>query len=236
MDQLIDEGLKVDMILCDLPYGTTKCKWDIVIPFEELWDRYSKIIKQDGAIVLFGRQPFFTDLINSNKKDFRYEIIWDKNTATDFAQANNKPLTVHENIAVFYKKKPTYNRIDDTGFKAYTDNRTTKKNSELGANGCTDREPVKDKTTRCPTTIRRYFPDNKKGKSYHPCQKPIDLLIWLIESFTERGQIILDNTMGSGSTGVACIKTERDFIGIELNKEYFDVAEKRINEEVIKRN
>lgn len=222
----------VDMILCDLPYGTTACKWDTVIPFEPLWEQYKRIIKDNGAIVLFGRQPFLSDLITSNRKNFRYEIIWNKKSGTDFAQANNKPITVHENIAVFYKKKPTYNRIDDTGFEPYSDKRTQKMSSELGAKGCTARIPVENKTTRVPTTIRTYFPDNRKGKgsSLHQAQKPVALLEWLVKSYTNPGEVVLDNCMGSGSTGIACVNTGRRFIGMELDKGYFDIAVKRIAE------
>ena len=222
----------VDMILCDLPYGTTACKWDTVIPFEPLWEQYNRIIKDNGAIILFGRQPFLSDLISSNRKKFRYEIIWNKNSGMDFAQANNKPITVHENIAVFYKKKPTYNRIDDVGFKPYSDKRTLKKSSELGAKGCTKRIPAENKTTRAPTTIRTFFPDNRKGKgsNLHEAQKPIALLEWLVKSYTNGGNIVLDNCMGSGSTGVACVNTGRRFIGMELDKGYFDIAVKRITE------
>ena len=232
------EGMKkiadksIDMILCDLPYGTTACKWDTVIPFDKLWEQYERIIKDNGAIILFGKQPFTSELILSNKKIFRYEIIWDKNAATDFAQANNKPLNVHENIEVFYKSKPIYNRIDDEGFKPYSDSRTKKQSSELGAKGCVDRIPSENKTTRTPTTIRKVFPDNRKGKgsSLHPTQKPIELLEWLIKSYTKENEIILDNCIGSGSTAIACLNTNRNFIGFEKDTTYFEIAKKRIEE------
>ena len=220
----------IDMILCDLPYGTTACKWDITIPFEPLWEQYERIIKDNGAIVLFGRQPFTSDLISSNKKIFRYEIIWDKKTGTDFAQANNKPITVHENMAIFYKKKVNYNRIDDQGFKPYSDKRSKKQSSELGAKGCVNREPFENKTTRTPTTIRQVFPDNRKGKgsSLHPTQKPVELCDWLIKAYTNEGETVLDNCMGSGTTGVACKNLNRKFIGIELDEKYFNIAKERI--------
>lgn len=220
----------VDMILCDLPYGTTACKWDTVIPFEPLWEQYKRIIKDNGAIVLFGRQPFMSELVCSNRPMFRYEIIWNKKAGTDFAQANNKPITAHENIAVFYCKKPTYNRIDDTGFAPYSDKRTRKKSSDLGAKGCTTRIPFENKTTRTPTTIRTYFPDNRKGKGsgLHPTQKPVALLEWLVKSYTNPGETVLDNCMGSGSTGVACVNTGRKFIGMELDPGYFEIASGRI--------
>ena len=232
------EDKNIDMILCDLPYGTTQCKWDIVIPFEPLWEQYERIIKDNGAIILFGRQPFMSDLVCSNKKLFRYEIIWDKKTSTDFAQANNKPITVHENIAVFYKKKPNYHRIDDEGFKPYTDKRTVRQSSELGAKGCVVRKPFENKTTRTPTTIRRYFPDNRKGKgsSLHPTQKPVALCEWLIKAYTNENDLVLDNCIGSGTTAIACINTNRNFIGFELNKEYYELAKNRINKHILDNN
>ena len=222
----------VDMILCDLPYGTTACKWDIVIPFQPLWNQYERIIKDNGAIILFGRQPFMSDLVCSNKKLYRYEIIWDKKAGTDFAQANNKPITIHENIAVFYKKKPKYHRMDDEGFKPYTDKRTVKQSSELGAKGCVAREPFENKTTRAPTTIRQCFPDNRKGKgsSLHPTQKPVSLCEWLIKAYSNEGDLVLDNCMGSGTTAIACINTNRNYIGFENDNTYFELANKRIEE------
>jgi len=225
------EDNSIDAIICDLPYGTTACKWDVVIPFDLLWNEYNRVIKDNGAIVLFGRQPFFSDLICSNKKAFKYEIIWDKNAGTDFAQANNKPITVHENIAVFSKGKVQYNRIDDKGFKAYSDSRTIKQSSELGAKGLTKRKPFKDKTTRTATTIRRYFPDNRKGKgsSLHPTQKPLLLLEWLISSYSNENDTILDNTMGSGTTMLACKNLNRNGIGIEKDPQYYAVAVARVD-------
>lgn len=220
----------IDAIICDLPYGTTACKWDSILPFDKLWEQYERIIKNNGAIVLFGRNPFFAKLICSNENLFKYEVIWDKNAGTDFAQANNKPITVHENIALFSKSKIQYNRIDDSGFKAYSDKRTTKQSSELGAKGLTNREPFENKTTRTPTTIRKYFPDNRKGlgSSLHPTQKPIELMEWIIKSYTNEGDTVLDNTMGSGTTGVACKNLNRNFIGIEMDDKYFEIAKNRI--------
>ena len=222
----------IDAIICDLPYGTTACKWDSIIPFDKLWEQYERIIKPNGAIVLFGRNPFFSNLICSNEKLFRYEVIWDKNAGTDFAQANNKPITVHENIAIFSKSKVKYNRIDDEGFKPYSDKRTIKQSSELGAKGLTNREPFENKTTRTPTTIRKYFPDNRKGlgSSLHPTQKPILLMDWIVKSYSNENDTILDNTFGSCTTGIACINTNRNFIGIENNMDYFNISLKRVEE------
>ena len=222
----------IDAIVCDLPYGTTACKWDTIIPFDKLWEQYERIIKDNGVIILFGRNPFFAELICSNKKLYKYELIWDKNAGTDFAQANNKPITVHENIAIFSKGKIKYNRIDDDGFKPYSDKRTIKQSSELGAKGLTNREPFENKTTRTATTIRKYFPDNRKGKgsSLHPTQKPLDLLEWIVNGYSKETDTILDNTFGSCTTGIACINTNRNFIGIENKKEYFNISLKRVEE------
>ena len=235
----------VDMILCDLPYGTTKCKWDIVIPFEPLWGQYNRIIKDNGCIALFARQPFASDLVNSNRKMFRYEIIWDKKAGTDFAQANNKPITVHENIMMFYNKKPTYNRIDDTGFKPYSDKRTEKQSSELGAKGCIKREPFENKTTLTDCILNNdiggiYCENDKipsniiscdcnKKNVYHETEKPVELIEKLIRIFSiNKEHIILDFTMGSGTTGIAALNLHRKFIGIELDEKYFNIAKERI--------
>ena len=222
----------IDMILCDLPYGTTKCKWDTVIPFEPLWKEYKRIIKDNGAIVLFSSQPFTTDLINSNRDMFRYDIIWNKMYGTDFALANKKPMKAHEIICIFYKKQPTYNKqmikrekpIDTTNWKQ------DKRNSKNG--NINSKEIHKGKYEyKNPTTV--YELNMAKGecnnsKRVHPTQKPVALLEYLIKTYTNEGEIILDNTMGSGSTGVACINTNRKFIGIELEEKYFNIAKNRI--------
>lgn len=222
----------IDLVLTDPPYGTTACKWDTIIPFEPMWDEIHRVSKNSAAILLFGKQPFVSLLVRSNLANFRYEIIWNKKVGTDFAQANNKPINVHENIEVFYRKRCTYNRWDDTGFEPYSDNRTIKQSSTLGANGCTSRTPFQNKTTRAPTSIRTVFPDNRKGKgsSLHPTQKPIELLEWLVKSYSNKSEHVLDFTMGSGSTGVAALNTNRRFIGIELDPTYCGIAKERIQD------
>jgi DNA modification methylase len=230
------EGMKriddksIDMILCDLPYGTTACKWDVVIPFELLWAQYERILKTNGAVILFGKHPFSAQLVLSNLSWFKYEIIWNKNAGTDFAQVNNKPINVHENIFIFGNGKVQYNRIDDAGFKPYSDKRTIKQSSELGAKGLVTRVPFENKTTRSPTTIREYFPDNRRGigSSLHPTQKPIGLISWLIESYSSKNNLILDNCMGSGTTAIACLNTNRNYIGFENNEKYYEICINRI--------
>jgi site-specific DNA-methyltransferase (adenine-specific) len=224
----------VDMILCDLPYGTTSCKWDIIIPFEPLWEQYNRIIKDNGAIVLFASQPFSSVLVNSNINNFRYEWIWEKDKPSNFALANKQPMKYHENIMVFYKKQPIYNKQITYGHKPMNGQ------AKYGRtyNGSVPSLDVKEryeggKTTRNPSSIQKFNTPkhNSSDKSgLHPTQKPVALLEYLIKTYTNEGDLVLDNCMGSGSTGVACINTNRNFIGIELDKGYFDIAEKRINE------
>jgi len=223
----------VDMILCDLPYGTTSSKWDNVIEFGELWRQYERVIKDNGAIVLFSSQPFTTDLINS--KIFRQELIWYKNIKTGSALAKKRPLKQHENIIVFYKKQPTYNpqmeqRTEDE-LKRLSKNSYCKSslNNVIGDlnNKIQKRENM---LLKYPTSILRFNGvfNRSNEKTKHPNQKPVDLLEYLINTYTNEGETILDNCMGSGSTGVAAKNTGRKFIGIELDNTYFNIAEKRI--------
>ena len=219
----------VDMILCDLPYGTTACQWDIVIPFEPLWEQYNRIIKENGAIVLFGSQPFTTDLINSNKKMFKYELIWNKVSARQPFLGKIQPIKNHENILVFGKGKIKYNPQYEVG-TPYTDLRG-------GENARSDhfsklkRQDYVNKNTRYPKSIITVNMQSKEchqSKRVHPTQKPVELLEYLIKTYTNENETVLDNCMGSGSTGVACINTNRNFIGIELDENYFEIAKNRI--------
>ena len=223
----------VDMILCDLPYGTTSCAWDIVIPFEPLWEQYNRVIKENGAIVLFSNQPFTTDLINSNRKMWKYEIVWKKNTCTGSLLAKKRPMKQYETLEVFYNKQPTYNpqKIKRTEEEL---KRLSKKSVKTSGT---------DIQTYGGMTLNRYenlykMPSNviefdavfnrSKEKTPHPTQKPVVLLEYLINTYTNENEIVLDNCMGSGSTGVACKNLNRKFIGIELNEEYFNIAKERI--------
>ena len=212
----------IDMILCDLPYGTTHNKWDNVIPMEPLWEQYNRIIKEHGAIVLFSQMPFGASLIMSNPKMFRYEWIWEKNQAVGFLNAKKMPLRKHENILVFYKHLPTYNpqgliKLDEPIYEEGSANRNGKNY------GVADKSFIRTHTNY-PTDIITF----SKDSGYHPTQKPVDLLEYLIKTYTNEGDTVLDNCMGSGSTGVACVNTNRDFIGMELNEEYFKIACGRI--------
>lgn len=211
----------IDMILCDPPYGTTRCEWDRKLDLDRLWEQYKRIIKDTGAILLFSQQPFSTDLICSNRKMFRYEIIWEKPNPTGFLNANKMPMRAHENILVFYRKLPVYNPIFSAG-KAYK------------ASNSTNRVYGKYKLITAEYEAQRYPRDviksfNKNfSKSFMPTQKPVPLLEYFIKTYTNEGDVVLDNCMGSGSTGVACVNLERSFIGMELNEEHFRIAEERI--------
>ncbi len=214
----------VDMILCDLPYGTTCCSWDAVIPFEPLWEQYERVIKENGAIVLFAAQPFAAVLATSNLKLFRYEWIWEKPAATGFFNAHFQPLRAHENILVFYKSKPTFNPI-----KTFGHERKTAKRKDIGSEHYGKQVNIKayDSTERYPRSVQLFSSDKQKS-NFHPTQKPVALCEYLIRTYTNAGETVLDNTMGSGTTGVACVNTGRSFIGIEQDKKYFDIAQERI--------
>lgn len=215
----------VDMILCDLPYGTTACKWDNVIPFEPLWEQYNRIIKDNGAIVLFGSEPFSSKLRMSNLKMYRYDWIWQKTKYSNFLCLKKQPARNFENLCVFYKKQPTYNPQMMVG-KAYIDNGRKIKKSNQQVFGCKTQGVTINNGTRFPNCIISF--SNGNNKNVHPTQKPVALLEYLIKTYTNENDLVLDNCMGSGSTGVACVNTNRNFIGIELDQKYFEIAKERI--------
>ena len=218
----------IDMILCDLPYGTTVCKWDSVIPFEPLWEQYERIIKDNGVIVLTASQPFTSALVMSNPKLFKYEWIWEKTKTANFMHLKRQPGKRHESVLVFYKKQPAYNPQMRAG-KPYIDKRKSRKQSK-GTYGNINIEntEITNTGTRYPKSVI-LFSNGKSGK-LHPTQKPVELMEYLIKTYTNEGDTVLDNTMGSGTTGVACVNTNRNFIGIELDDEYFEIAKQRISE------
>ena len=231
MQQLINNGVKVDCIITDLPYGTTPCPWDVIIPFNEMWECINKIIKPNGAIVLFGQEPFSSLLRVSNIKNYKYDWIWKKERLTNVFQVKRRPGKIIENISVFYKKQPTYNpqktkydgplrsnKIGDNARFSIT---------QTGGSGPKPMEYIDD-GTRYPLQIIEVNRDSMYDTKYHPTQKPVALLEMLVKTYTNEGETVLDFTMGSGSTGVACKNTNRKFIGIELNKEYFKIAQNRI--------
>lgn len=221
----------IDMILCDLPYGVTaNNKWDNIIPFDKLWQQYNRVIKDNGAIILFGSGMFTADLMTSNRSMWRYNIIWEKTQPTGFLNAKKMPLRSHEDICVFYKHPPTYNPQKTYGHtrKVSTANQklNCKKTTNYGEHGLT----TYDSTERYPRSVIT-FPKDVQKSALHPTQKPVALLEYLIKTYTNPRETVLDNCMGSGSTGVACKKTDRKFIGIELDEGYFNIAKRRIEEE-----
>lgn len=221
----IDDG-SIDMILCDLPYGITRNKWDIEISLDLLWQQYKRVIKDNGAIVLSGVQPFTTKLIMSNLKLFRYSLIWKKTTATGFLNAKHQPLRAHEDILVFYKKQPTYNPQKTVGhspvnsYTKSTSDGSNYGNTKMGISGG-------GSTERYPISVIEFASDKQK-LSLHPTQKPVLLYEYLIKTFTNECEVVLDNCIGSGTTAVAALNTGRNFIGIENNSHYVWVANKRL--------
>lgn len=218
----------IDMILCDLPYGTSACKWDVIIPFELLWEQYNRIIKDNGAIVLFGQEPFSSALRLSNLKNYKYDWYWEKERLTNINQVKKRAGKTVENICVFYKNQCTYNPQMSN---YYGKPRTNKvKNGKLGILTDTSNKKVieyKDTGKRYPTQVLKFKRDCLTS-NLHPTQKPVALLEYLIKTYTNENEVVLDNCMGSGSTGIACINTNRNFIGYELSENYFNIAKERI--------
>ena len=238
------EGMKriesgaIDLILTDLPYGVTNAPFDVRIPFEPMWEQFKRVTKRNAAIVLFSQMPFGSDLIQSNKKMFRYEWIWEKSLGVGFLNAKKMPLRCHENILVFYHQLPTYNPqhwFDKPYQKPLWQGKITG-NYNLEKHR---RDVSYDNPTgkRYPIDVLQFYSmqTHTNHFSIHPQQKPVDLLEYLIKTYTNEGETVLDATMGSGSTGVAAINTGRNFIGFELEKNFYDIAKKRIDEAVAKR-
>ena len=224
----------VDMILCDLPYGTTDCKWDSVIPFEPLWENYNRVIKDNGAIVLFGSEPFSSALRMSNLTMYKYDWVWDKVQGANFLNVKYQPLKNIENIMVFSKGRITNGRRQPIKYnpQGVVKNNIVKTNPSDYAGTFSSSSIKKGKQyittgTGYPKCVIQFTKDKS---SLHPTQKPVALLVYLIKTYTNKGDVVLDNCMGSGSTGVACVNTNRRFIGIELDEGYFNIAKKRIEE------
>ena len=231
MDKLIQDGIKVDAVVCDLPYEVTQASHDIAIPFPELWHRWDKLVKEDGNIVLFAQGLFYVDMINSNRENFRYDLTWNKELATGFLNANRMPLRSHEQIAVFYKKLGTYNPQMTKGARLHGKG-TAFKNKESVNNNYGNYE-VRD----CDTTNTNKYPKSiltfqkpHPSVAKHPTEKSIPLLEWLVKTYTNEGETVLDCTCGSGTTLLACMNTGRKYIGIEKDEEYYHVCEERIEE------
>lgn len=216
----------VDMILCDLPYGTTYASWDSVIPSKQLWASYKRLIKKNGAIVLFGVQPFSSYLITSNPEMFKYQWVWNKVNGSNFANANRQPLKCHEDILVFYEGQCLYNPQKTVGKPNHVQGSSKKNVSETRL--ISDRVGDDLSGLKHPKSIQT-FSKHSSQCGLHPTQKPVDLCEYLIKTYTNEGEWVLDNTMGSGTTGVACVNTSRNFIGIEKDEKYFEIAKERIN-------
>ena len=219
----------IDMILCDLPYGTTACKWDTAIPFGELWKEYDRIIKERGVIALFCKQPFTTELIHSNLKKYKYSLVWKKDNHDNPLMAKKRFLNITEDIAIFYQKQCTYNPQGIIRVDKITKQGRGKSLSQKNERSC----EYKQEFTNYPKNILSFKRDLP---NIHPTQKPIALLEYLIKTYTNEGETVLDNCMGSGSTGVACMNTGRKFIGIELDPTYFETAKKRLEEAEVKKH
>lgn len=217
----------VDMILCDPPYGTTKNRWDHILPLSQLWDEYLRITHENSAIILFANGLFTVDLINSNRAMWRYNLIWEKTTPTGFLNANRMPLRIHEDICVFYKKPPIYHPQKTYGHVRKVSSAEHKRGSKSTTNYGNYKNCSYDSTERYPTSVLKFKTDKQKS-SLHPTQKPVDLLSFLIKSYSNPGDLILDSCMGSGSTGVAAVQSNRDFIGIEKDESYFKIAQDRL--------
>ena len=225
----------IDAIICDLPYGTTACKWDSILPLDKLWKEYNRIIKPKGAIVLTSSQPFTTTLIESNKNNFAFAWVWDKKFGANFVQAKRQPIKTHEDVLIFTNggMQPNY----------YPQMIKRDKPIKKGGNKQSEAIPIartenaklfgeqgREYNEKYPTSIVQF--NVRKGRGLHPTQKPVELMEYLVKTYTNEGEVILDNTMGSGTTGVACVNTNRNFIGIELDDKYFEIAERRITDAI----
>ena len=224
----------IDAIICDLPYGTTACKWDSVIPFEPLWEQYKRIIKDRGAIVLFGSEPFSSYLRMSNIKQFKYDWIWEKERPTNIFNIKKEAARVHEVISIFNSK--IYFPIMEASMQP-NNNDKTKNKSQKGEMNTIETISCKasisdnyNPSVRYPRSVIKINRGTRANKKLHPTQKPVALLEYLIKTYTLEGETVLDNCMGSGTTGVACVNLNRSFVGIEMDDKYFEIAEKRINE------
>jgi len=222
--KLIPDG-SVDMVLADPPYGTTQCKWDSVIPFEPMWEQLKRVTKKNGAIVMTASQPFTSALIMSNVKMFKYCWVWEKSKSTNFLNAKKQPLRKHEDICVFYRKQPTYNPQMTLG-QPY--DKGVRKDQLSGSYGDFKPKHVRSDGERYPTDVFYFKTAESEGRVWHPTQKPIALMEYLIKTYTNEGEAVLDFTMGSGTTGVAAKNLNRKFIGIELDDDYFNIAKERI--------
>lgn len=222
---LIEDG-SVDLIVADIPYGTTRCHWDSVLDLEVMWEQLHRVAKPNAAIILFSAQPFTSLLVASNIKNWKTEWIWEKGNATGFLNAKKQPLRAHENIQVFYRKQPTYNPQMTHGHPVKT---STRYLTSTDVYGEANKVVTYSSSSRYPRDVLRFSSD-KQRERLHSTQKPVALMKYLIETYSNQGDKVLDFTMGSGSTGVACMQCDRDFIGVEVDIDIFLIAKKRMEQ------
>lgn len=223
MKEIPDEC--IDLILTDPPYGTTACKWDSVLPLEPMWDQLRRVIKPNGVIIMTAAQPFTSILVCSNLDMFKYDWVWEKPSAKGHLNAKKQPMRAHESVLVFYKKQPTYNPIMTDGHVRKVSFKRKTLSSNVYNKNTSDTSY--DSTKRYPRSVQLIKQDTQKS-SLHPTQKPVELMEYMIKTYTDEGETVLDFTMGSGTTGIACVNTGRKFVGIELDGDYFNVAKERI--------
>ena len=226
------EDKSIDMILADLPYNTTACHWDVLIPFEPLWEQYKRIIKDNGAIVLTASQPFTSALVMSNPKMFKYEWIWEKHKGTNFFLAKKQPLKVHESVLIFGGSNYNPQMVEGTPYKQRGSHNINKKGGMFGGHAVGYSKDY-DSSKRYPRSVLPISNHNQKRTSFHPTQKPVALFEYLIKTYTNEGDLVLDNTAGSGTTGVACKNTNRNFILIEQDEKYCDIIKERVSCDII---
>ena len=226
------QDASIDAIICDLPYGVTQNEKDVMLPFDRLWEQYNRVIKENGAILLFAQGLFYVDLVNSNRKMFKYDLVWDKILTSGFLNANRMPLRSHEQIAVFYKKQPTYNPqftegepSHSKGTKYLTKTQTNQNYGEFKPLEETDQDTSK----KHPKSIIQ-FQKPHPSIAVHRTEKSVEMLEWLVRTYTNEGDVVLDNTMGSCTTGLASVKNKRLFIGIEKDEKYYDISVKRMKD------
>lgn len=230
MESIPDKS--IGCIICDLPYGQTQNKWDSQLPLDQLWIQYRRITKENAAIILFGNGMFTAELMMSNPKEWRYNLIWEKTLPVGFLNARRMPLRSHEDICIFYQKLPVYNPQMSHGHKRKTVSASARAKSGHSTNyGKFIEACTYDSTDRFPKSVWRFAQD-KQRSALHPTQKPVALIEELIKTYTNAGDTVLDNCMGSGTTGIACRNLGRKFIGIELDKDYYEIARKRILEDI----
>jgi DNA modification methylase len=228
------EKESIDMILCDLPYGTTQCSWDSIIPFKDLWEQYERIIKSNGAIILTAAQPFTSSLVMSNTKLFRYSLVWEKSKSTGYLNSKKMPMRAHEDILVFYKKLPTYNpqMVQGVPYDKGVAHRPTEVYREQKG----EIHVKNENGLRYPRSVQYFKTAESEGKVYHPTQKPIKMFEWLIKTFSNENDVVLDNCLGAGTTAIAALRTNRKYVGIEISEEYYNISKERLSMELNKIN